>query len=98
MGFEYKPYLVFFINSYSCLFIFIELQDLLRILNSVLCRRFYPLQLIGNSKLFPFVCAKCMVRKHLNLGNRFQCINKLSCTNQILIFIRDTGNQYGSTS
>ena len=32
---EYKSYLVFFIISYSCLFIFIELQDILRILTGL---------------------------------------------------------------
>jgi hypothetical protein len=56
MGFEYKTYLVFFIISYSCLFIFIELQDLLRILNSLFGGGLHTFQLIGDSQLFPFVC------------------------------------------
>ena len=55
MSLEYKSYLVFFIISYSCLFIFIELQNFLRILNSLLSGGLHTFQFVGNSQLFPFV-------------------------------------------
>ena len=92
MGFEYKTYLVFFINSYSCLFIFIELQNLLRVLDPLFGGRFYTLKLVRNPQFFPLVLTQSMVGKNFYFHDGIQSVN--SSINTDISYAFSAGQQY----